>query len=35
MNKYLAEFIGTAILIYVFVATMNPIAIGATKLFYF
>ena len=30
MNKYLAEFIGTAVLIYVFVATMNPIAIGAT-----
>ena len=30
MNKYLAEFIGSGILIYIFMATMNPIAIGAT-----
>lgn len=30
MNNYLAEFFGTALLVYVILATGNPIAIGAT-----
>jgi len=30
MNKYLAEFIGTGILAYVYLAYMNPLAIGLT-----
>jgi glycerol uptake facilitator-like aquaporin len=30
MNKYLAEFIGTILFIYVILATGNPLAIGAT-----
>ena len=29
MNKYLAEFLGTGAFVYVYVATGNPIAIGA------
>ena len=29
MNNYLAEFFGTALLVYVILATGNPIAIGA------
>ena len=29
MNKYLVEFIGTMFLIYVVMATQNPLAIGA------
>lgn len=30
MYKYLAEYFGTLFLLYVFLATGNPIAIGAT-----
>ena len=30
MNNYLAEFFGTALFVYVILATGNPIAIGAT-----
>ena len=30
MNNYLAEFFGTALLVYVILATGNPLAIGAT-----
>ena len=30
MYKYLAEFLGTLFLVYVIVATGNPLAIGAT-----
>lgn len=30
IQRYLASFIGTTILVYVFLATENPIAIGAT-----
>ncbi len=30
MNKYLAEFIGTILFVYVILATGNPLAIGAT-----
>jgi glycerol uptake facilitator-like aquaporin len=29
MNNYLAEFFGTALLVYVILATGNPLAIGA------
>ena len=29
MNKYLVEFLGTAVVVYVILATGNPIAIGA------
>lgn len=29
MNKYLAEFIGTILFIYIILATGNPLAIGA------
>jgi len=30
MNKYLVEFVGTAFFVYVFLATGNPLAIGAS-----
>lgn len=30
MNNYLVEFLGTAIFVYVILATGNPLAIGAT-----
>ena len=30
MNKYLVEFIGTILFVYVILATGNPLAIGAT-----
>ena len=30
-NKYLVEFLGTLLLIYVVLATGNPLAIGATN----
>lgn len=30
MNKYLVEFLGTLLFIYVILATGNPLAIGAT-----
>ena len=30
MNSYLAEFIGSLLLVYVILATGNPLAIGAT-----
>ena len=30
MYNYLAEFIGTLLLVYVYFATSNPIAVGAT-----
>ncbi len=30
MQKYLVEFLGTAVFIYVILATGNPLAIGAT-----
>jgi glycerol uptake facilitator-like aquaporin len=30
MNNYLVEFLGTALFVYVILATGNPIAIGAT-----
>lgn len=30
MYKYLVEFIGTALFVYVIIATGNPLAIGAT-----
>lgn len=30
MNKYLIEFVGTAILLYIVISTLNPLAIGAT-----
>lgn len=30
MNQYLAEFLGTMFLMYVFLTTGNPLAIGAT-----
>ena len=30
MNKYLVEFIGTLLFVYVILATGNPLAIGAT-----
>jgi aquaporin Z len=30
MNQYLAEFIGTILFMYVYLATGNPLAIGAT-----
>jgi aquaporin Z len=30
MNKYLVEFLGTILFIYVILATGNPLAIGAT-----
>lgn len=33
MNKYLVEFLGTGVLVYVILATGNPIAIGATLAF--
>jgi len=29
MNKYLAEFLGTGVFVYIILATGNPIAIGA------
>jgi aquaporin Z len=30
MNNYLVEFVGTALFVYVILATGNPLAIGAT-----
>ena len=30
MQKYLVEFLGTALFVYVIIATGNPLAIGAT-----
>ena len=30
MNNYLVEFLGTALFVYVILATGNPLAIGAT-----